>query len=224
MLQIYKQILNNPNFGMKKTYGCCRNRDIPSLGPVTPFKPRCTGHLRHGRVNECHSRHPPFFEGAPSRGSQETEKREGDGREKRVTLPWLSPLFIGIPSKKGTKGGTFRNSFVWQQRVPLMLKGSPRRADSESAGFGLAVRRDGLISGKRKALFPSCVSGEDGGDDGDVLRNSSRTVCVRYARNLDFLFFILTILTQSMGGGIFRGREEGTVSLIDLANIDTATA
>ena len=141
MLQIYKQILNNPNFGMKKTYGCCRNRDIPSLGPVTPFKPRCTGHLRHGRVNECHSRHPPFFEGAPSRGSLGTE----NGREKRVALPWLSPLFIGIPSKKGTKGGTFRNSFVWQQRVPLMLKGSPWRADSESAGFGLAVRRDGLI-------------------------------------------------------------------------------
>ena len=25
-----------------------------------------------------------------------------------------------------------------------MLKGSPRRADSESAGFGLAVRADGL--------------------------------------------------------------------------------
>ena len=104
MLQLYKQILNYPNFGMKKTYGCCRNRDIPSLGPVTPFKPRCTGHLRHGRVNECPSRYPPFFEGAPSHwgpwGVKTGGRREGEGRYP----PVAQPLVQRHSKQKGNQG------------------------------------------------------------------------------------------------------------------------
>ena len=78
--------------------------------------------------------------------SDAAEKREGDGREKRFTLPFFSPLYIGISGKNGRKGGTFSNSFVFLHSYagsPLFLRRlatSPIAPGVQSEGFGLTVR------------------------------------------------------------------------------------
>ena len=53
-----------------------------------------------------------------------------------------APLYKGIPSENGRKGGTFLTS----RPVRLTQTSSPKASDSQSVGSGLAVRKDGLQS------------------------------------------------------------------------------
>ena len=89
--------------------------------------------------------------------SENRQKREGEGRDQKTPSPAISPLYKGVSSKKGRKGGTFSKSSNIRassrtriclidnlRLVRLMGTISPTASDWQSEASGLTVRLDGL--------------------------------------------------------------------------------
>ena len=175
------------------------------------FKPLCTGRLSTGGIITCPSRLPPVFRVCHSPytavcahksiskclGSMSDRewKWEGDGREKRLSLPCLSPLYKGLSSKNGRKGGTFSRAAyfrITQGYFPI-TPAYPKDEPSEEflwAVRNLSLSRSKNVSG-RLAIRSELKGNQAEPDEPSGRGHSGTDPLCSWAFTLSFLLRLL---------------------------------